>query len=53
MLRIVNRLLDRFLTAELPGWIGENEQTAREHTARIEQTVNHTRYDKWRKQDDL
>ena len=49
VLRIVNRLLDRFLTAELPGWISENEQTAREHTARIEQTVNHTRYDKWRK----
>ncbi len=53
VLRIVNRLLDRFLTAELPGWISENEQTAREHTARIEQTVNHTRYDKWREQDDL
>ena len=53
VLRIVNRLLDRFLTAELPGWISTNEQIVREHTARIERTVNHTRYDKWRKQDVL
>ena len=48
VLRVVNRLLDCFLTTELPGWISADEQKAKEHTARIEQAANHTCYDKWR-----
>ena len=48
VLRVVNRLLDRFLTAELPGWISADEQTAREHTGRIVQAANLPCYDKWR-----
>ena len=52
VLRIINRLLDRFLTAELPGWISADEQTARERTSRIEEAVNHTFYDKWREHND-
>lgn len=47
-LRVVNRLLDRFLTAELPGWISADEQTTGEHTGRIEQAANHPCYGKWR-----
>lgn len=49
VLRVVNRLLDRFLTAELPGWISADERMVREHARRIEQAANHPCYDKWRK----